>query len=377
MAQKKKKGKKKASGSVRRRVIAFIVFVLLIAGGYILLKPIQEKYYSENRAEKLYFKTDEVLDRFGSSLIVIDSREEKSLLSFRPVRKKIIRAYSREEARKVADALKGVSLEEKLLFSEKPYSNGEEEDGFKIEIGNTGYSLEEIILTFDKVRKSDKKINGKLAIIIDDIGENVKRAEEFATLDFPETLAILPGLKDSSKCAEIARKNNKQIILHCPMEPLDSKQNPGSGVLTVSMSDDEIITALRKDLDSIDGEIGVNNHMGSRFTTNLRGLRIVMQELKERNLFFIDSRTDAKSLGYETAEKADVKAGYSSLFLDTRREIPVISKKISDAADIASKKGSTIVIGHPEIETLAALKIKIPELRKKGLEMVFASELVN
>lgn len=377
MAQKKKKGKKKTKGAGRRRVIALIVFVLLIAGGYFLLKPIQERYYPKKRAESLYFKTDEVLERFGASLIIIDSKEEKSSFSFTPVKKKNVRAYSREEARKVADALKRVSLEEKLLFSENPLSNDEGEYGFKIEIGNTGYSLEEIILTFDKVRKSEKKIAGKLAIIIDDVGENVKRAEEFAVLDFPVTLALLPGLNNTSECAEIAAKNNKQIILHCPMEPLDGKKNPGFGVLTVSMSDDEIRASLIRNLDSIDGEIGVNNHMGSKFTTNLRGLRIVMQELKERNLFFIDSRTNVKSLGYETAKKTGVKTGVNSLFLDVKREIPVISGKISDAGEIAFRKGSAIVIGHPDIETLAALKMKIPELQKQGLEIVFASELVK
>jgi len=378
LAKKKKKGKSGGKSSTGRRTTAFIILILLIAGGYLLIKPLQKKYFPTDTAKKVYSVTDRVLEKFGASLIVIDSREESTFPGTMPVRKKVVRAYSRQEARRIADALKKASDEDNVLYTETPYAQaGDDEEGYRISLGNDSYTLQEIILTFDRGRGKEKKTVGKLAVIIDDIGENPKTALEFATLNFPVTLSILPGLDNTAECARIAKKNNKEIMLHCPMEPLNGKMNPGEGVLKASMGDDEILKTLRKNIDSVKGVKGINNHMGSKFTTNIRGLNIVMKELKARKLFFVDSRTNSDSRAYEIARKAGVKAGRNDLFIDTKREIPLISKKLSDAAEIAAKKGNAIVIGHPDIETLAALKIKIPKLRKKGLEIVFAFELVK
>lgn len=217
----------------------------------------------------------------------------------------------------------------------------------------------------------------KIAIIIDDIGNSRKNDDAVLSIDAPLTLSVLPLLPGSEKIAEKAASNGKEVMLHLPMEPHDYPQaNPGKGALFTNMDDIAIITQLYEDIKSVPGIKGVNNHMGSKFTEDGERMRIVLKQLKEKDLFFIDSKTSPRSRSDKTAREMGIKAAARDIFLDNEQNEGYIAGQIEDLKKIARRRGLAIGIGHPYPETIAALEKAIPKI-KKDFDIVSASELVR
>jgi polysaccharide deacetylase 2 family uncharacterized protein YibQ len=224
--------------------------------------------------------------------------------------------------------------------------------------------------------------NPQLAIILDDMGHDRAAADSLLALPFPLTISILPHLPLSAEVAEEAYRRGDQILLHLPMEP-EAEGGGSEGVtpeeieLRVGMSPDQVNSALAGMLETVPHAAGVNNHQGSRATADLALMQALMPALRGRNLFFIDSRTTAATVAYDAAERAGVPAASRKVFLDDTPSKEAILAQLQLAARDASRDGSAIAIGHPRPATIAALTQGVPELEARGIQLVFASELVR
>lgn len=217
---------------------------------------------------------------------------------------------------------------------------------------------------------------GKIAIIIDDCGNDLKTAEEFMDSDFPLTLAVMPKLRYSAKIAEEAKSKNKDVILHLPMEPV-SGINPGPGAIKTDMTPEEIEKVLAEDLQSVPGAEGINNHEGSKATRDEKVMAELISGIKSRNLYFVDSLTVKDSLGIPEAEKAGVPFAKRKIFLDNNNDEEYIAGQLIKLANAAKTEGSAIGIGHVRKSTLEALKKYLPLLQKKGIIIVPVKDLIN
>ena len=225
--------------------------------------------------------------------------------------------------------------------------------------------------------KPEKEIRPRIAIIIDDLGNLKKVDDEVLSISAPLTVAVFPLLSDSKNAAEKASSNGMEVMLHLPMEPLDyPKANPGEGVLLTSMDDIAIITQLYEDMKSVPGIKGVNNHMGSKFTEDVERMQIVLKQLKDKGLYFVDSKTSPRSRSDKTAREMGLKAGARDVFLDNKQDEGHIMEQIEELKKIARRHGSAIGIGHPYPVTIAALRKALPEVQKE-FNIVHASELVR
>ncbi|MEA3333992.1 MAG: divergent polysaccharide deacetylase family protein [Pseudomonadota bacterium] len=218
----------------------------------------------------------------------------------------------------------------------------------------------------------------QLAIVIDDMGHSLESAAEFSALPLPLTFAIFPLLKNSLKVASHFVDHHCDIILHAPMEPRGYPLvDPGPGALFISMGDEEVCSVFLEDLQFIPGIIGVNNHMGSRLTADPQKMALVMEMLKGRDLFFLDSRTIADSAAYEKAVEAGIPALQRDIFLDNVPDVEHIMEQFRALIEVATIKGRAIGIGHPYPVTATALAL-LPEMANRaGVEIVAVRELVN
>lgn len=222
-----------------------------------------------------------------------------------------------------------------------------------------------------------KSLRPKIAILIDDMGNSKKVDDAVLSINAPLTIAVLPLLKESRRTAESANSSGKEVLLHLPMEPQDyPRSNPGQGALFTSMDDIAIVTQLYEDIKSVPGIKGVNNHMGSRFTEDKEKMRIVLKQLKDNDLFFIDSKTSPRSKNDKMAREIGIKAAARDVFLDNEQNEGYINEQIKVLKGTAVKNGYAIGIGHPHPETLAALKKALPEIQK-DFDIVHASELTK
>ncbi|MFQ5354222.1 MAG: divergent polysaccharide deacetylase family protein [Thermodesulfobacteriota bacterium] len=218
----------------------------------------------------------------------------------------------------------------------------------------------------------------RVAILIDDMGGNLGKLREILSLDSPITISILPHLEHSREVSRIAAMSGREVLLHLPMEPKNRNANhPGPGVLLTEMAGPLIRKTVLEDLEFVPDAVGVNNHMGSRFTEDKAAMRSVFTVLLERGLFFVDSRTTPASIGAVLASETGIRHGERDVFLDNERDLLYIDGQISTLVNTARKRGAAIGIGHPYPETLTALGKMIPILKAEGIEVVPVSELVR
>ena len=221
------------------------------------------------------------------------------------------------------------------------------------------------------------EVRPRAAVIIDDMGYDIRIARRLLQIEPAITWSILPGSPSGKKIAELARQSRVEVMLHLPMEPKEYPHvDPGPGALLSSMDPDKLIAQLHSDLDSIDHIRGVNNHMGSHLTTLSPQMDQVLSTIKLRNLFFIDSRTSPASMAGSSAKLFRVPFAQRDVFLDHNPHPEAIRKQIRLLVLIAKHNGHAVAIGHPHETTLTVLSEEIDSIRKE-IQIVPASEVVR
>jgi polysaccharide deacetylase 2 family uncharacterized protein YibQ len=216
----------------------------------------------------------------------------------------------------------------------------------------------------------------KLAIIIDDFGYRSEATERIIALEQPITCAILPDARTTAQDGADAYDAGKLVILHMPMEALDASKSVGEGFIRVGMESDVVSSLLAKALDKVPMAAGVSNHMGSRASLDATVMREVLEEVRSRGLFYLDSRTSTDTLGPEIAAALGMEAYLNGLFIDSEDDVSYIKGKIWEAAGKAKADGQAVAIGHVKSSTATALAEVLPLLKNYGVELVFVNELV-
>lgn len=216
------------------------------------------------------------------------------------------------------------------------------------------------------------------AIIIDDLGGNLEVTRRLLAMPYALTLSVLPHLRASEETAQEARRAGHEVMLHLPMQPeADSHASPGEGVIHVGLSGPEVERIIKSDLASVPHAAGVNNHMGSRATTDPRLMAAVMRSLAARHLYFIDSRTTAASVAFDAARRQGVPAFYRSIFLDDTETVPYTLGQLRKFHEVLEREGAALAIGHPYPSTIAALAQFLPELEGGDINLAPASHLLE
>ena len=212
-----------------------------------------------------------------------------------------------------------------------------------------------------------------IAIVLDDVGVNKPDAELAINLPAPITLSMMTYADDVADLAARAHAHGHELMLHVPMEPVNPRINPGPNALLVGLAPEELKRRLDWGLDRFSGFIGINNHMGSRFTQDEVGMRLVMRELQSRGLLFLDSRTIPNSVGEKMAGEAGVPHVGRDIFLDDTIALlggDSVARQLANAEHIATKRGYVIAIGHPHPTTVAVLQKWMADLKQRGFTLV-------
>ena len=224
---------------------------------------------------------------------------------------------------------------------------------------------------------SDKTI-GKIAIIVDDWGYNSRGCEFFKKLQTPISISILPKLQFSSQTAKCAHKNNKEVMLHLPLEPHKFLEKyPDRYVILTSMDKEEIINLLKESFDSVPFSKGTNNHMGSKATEDVSFMRIIFDYLNSHNLFFVDSIVSGNSICEDLAKETHTPFVRRNIFLDNKANRSYIEGQFKQLANLAKKNGYAVGIGHDRPLTQQIILEQTKLLEEKGFKFVTISELIN
>jgi polysaccharide deacetylase 2 family uncharacterized protein YibQ len=197
------------------------------------------------------------------------------------------------------------------------------------------------------------------------------------SLPGPLTIAFMSYATELASQARAARSAGDEIWMHIPMEPMDGEVDAGPNVLKTSLTLEENHRRLDWALARLPGIVGVNNHMGSKFTQSAPGMAMVMEELRARGLAFIDSRTIAATVASQVASEMGVPHIDRDVFIDNDESVQAVLRQLEETERVALRRGYALAIGHPHPTTIAALQQWLPTLRAKGFVLVPASALLR
>jgi polysaccharide deacetylase 2 family uncharacterized protein YibQ len=262
-------------------------------------------------------------------------------------------------------------------------SPSESREGILFRYRHAGFATHTIHIHFGPAANSRESASGSgtghafLAIILDDLGNDRAAADAIFALPYPLTISVLPDRPHSADIAEEAHRRGYQVMLHLPMESV-AKETRESRELRPGMSAGDVAALVNQFLQAVPAAAGVNNHQGSQSTADIALMEELMPVLRDHQLFYIDSRTTAATVAYDSAHRLGVRAAFRNVpFLDDVAEVPAVRKQLQFALRDAREKGEAVAIGHPHPATLKALSEVLPQVKAQGVRLVFASELVH
>jgi polysaccharide deacetylase 2 family uncharacterized protein YibQ len=215
-----------------------------------------------------------------------------------------------------------------------------------------------------------------LYVVIDDVGNSLEQLAPFLSLDIPITFAVLPQRPHSNQAVRRIEAAGQEAILHLPMEA-ENGTDPGAGAILTNLDAPEIEKRIAANLQSVPGVVGVNNHMGSKATADEKTMDAVLRYLKGHDLFFLDSRTTARTVGKALAEKHQVSFAERHVFLDNEPNRDYIRQAVEQGMDIARQRGHAVLIGHVMVTEVAqVLEEMYPFIQDEGFDLHHLSDLV-
>nr|WP_314217647.1 divergent polysaccharide deacetylase family protein [uncultured Campylobacter sp.] len=208
----------------------------------------------------------------------------------------------------------------------------------------------------DDLSKSPRKAlpagsRAKLAIMIDDVGTG-EQAQKIAALPVRVTPSIFPPEYQRKDTRSLAR-GFEHYAIHLPMEASSAKNN--SATLRASDNYEKlrgVIAKLRADFPNAKF---INNHTGSKFTSDERAMQNLLRAMNEHGFLFIDSRTSPATKAKAAMKGLGMRYVHRDVFLDNQNSVAAVRKKLREAVALAKKQGYAIAIGHPKSSTLRAL----------------------
>ncbi len=285
---------------------------------------------------------------------------------------------SAAQATRILDKLAEIAQRHKLQSGKRYIKEGDFSAAFQLDSRLTHFVEIRLVAPGKPARQKTSNVAlPRLAIILDDLGSDRAAAESIFAMPYPLTISVLPNHEHSREIANEALLRGYQVMLHLPMQSL-ANESPEKEELRPGMSSAEVQKLLGEMVDSVPNAVGVNNHQGSQATADPALMHELMPAVRNLNLFYVDSRTTAATVAFDTAKRDGVPTAFRNVpFLDDVQEASAVQKQLQLALRGAKEKKAAIAIGHPHPATLEALRSFLPSAQENGVQLVFVSELVR
>ncbi|TWI74278.1 divergent polysaccharide deacetylase family protein [Treponema putidum] len=380
---KRRRSKKKKINYTGAIAGFFAVCVIMLAVFLFIIPSVKNK---DDAAEKTQIAKEELnkqKEESGKSVPEPKPKQEE----------KAITGNKKKNADKTADRPKEAekhSSKDKLKETETQAAKNQPKETEKPDKENKAIKPESPVTT-DKHKPQEKETEassypiqdlpelpskGKLIFVFDDAGHNLEQLQYFLDLPFPCTIAVLPKLPNSRETAKRIRAAGKEVILHQPMQAVNPNIDPGEGAVRPGMNSEEIKKVVSSNVEEIGPIAGMNNHEGSLITSDEEAMEAVLELCKEKNIYFLDSRTSSKSVVPQAAKKLNMNIWERAVFIDNKKDKAYMKKQIIEGLEIASQRGEAIMIGHVFTVDLAILlKEMYSDLTQEGYTFSTISKL--
>ena len=383
-----KKRRKKSKINYTGAIAGFLaVCVIMLAVFLFIIPSVKNKDETTNKTqiakeqEKIEEEKPKTTEKPPIESKAKDKRTEKTKEAETQAAKNQPKELETQTAKNLPKEAAKKTLHDKPKEIEKPEAKNQPKESEKAGRENKAKKPENPIIT-DKPKPQEQEPDvsaypiqdlpelpskGKLIFVFDDAGHNLEQLQYFLDLPFPCTIAVLPKLPNSRETARRIRAAGKELILHQPMQALNPNINPGDGAVKPGMDREEIKKIVASNVEEIGPIAGMNNHEGSLITSDEKAMEAVLELCKEKNIYFLDSRTSSKSVVPQVAKKLNMNIWERAVFLDNKKDKAYMKKQIIEGLEIASQRGEAIMIGHVFTVDLAILlKEMYSDLTQEG-----------
>ena len=365
--------------ALKRKILIIALAIVVIAIGIGMNKFLEKKIFIPKGSLAVNLDIPKPLDKPASYKIEI-TKKNLNEHSNKSISRNTFKLKSQEQSSDLIVKTEKTPIEEsikknKKKLPEKNYKNSIENIDDNIVTESVGKKFQNSKLI--PIEKIPASLIPKIAIVIDDLGIDQSRSAQIIKLKSPLTLSFLtyaPKLNKQTKEALIA---GHELWMHMPMEPHSPSIDPGPNVLLTGLPKKELLNAIQWNMKQFNDYVGINNHMGSRFTSDLESIRIFMGELKKHNLMFLDSRTSRNSVAKRVAFEINVPYIERNIFIDHLDETEEIQKSLAKIEQLAKKNGFAVAIGHPRDNTLREVGSWLKTIESKGFQLVPLSKLIK
>lgn len=231
--------------------------------------------------------------------------------------------------------------------------------------------------TQEQLAARPRHFEGRLAIVVDDCGTDIKAVRTLLNMDVPFNFSILPGKDFSSDILAAVNEKGRVALLHLPMEPINrNAMSEGANTITTDMSDHQTAELTRKHVKGLYGVVGVNNHQGSKVTADPKQMKVVLKVLQDEGLFFMDSKTNSETVARDVAREMGIKTCMNDKFLDNSTDPQAIREELYKVLEMAERNGTAIAICHARPGTVAMWQKYLQEIKDTGITFVPLTDLL-
>lgn len=367
-------------------IFALLVFVSVLGLDFISWKKEKKAhFFTALSGEKKAAQHQEELEQAVLNSLPLHGISAESVQQFRDTQGvlHLMISLTSETYGKLESYLEAEFVKIKVSILEKNEQLGEEKNYYLWQVG--GKKEKGLVILFS-IRKEDAQkpplpkvgTANTAAIIVDDMGYSLEAVQEICSFHAPLTVSIIPFSPFAHEVAQIAHQKGLEVILHLPLESINEREeNTIQGIIHSRMSEEDVRRTVEANLEQVPYIKGINNHMGSKITANDVFMNIILEILKKRGLFFIDSRTTTRSIAYEVAQEMKIPSAYRHVFLDGENDEEYIKQQLIELFRIARKNGKAVGICHPSETTLKVLRENLHLAETYEVRLVSASQVVE
>ncbi len=214
-----------------------------------------------------------------------------------------------------------------------------------------------------------------IAIVVDDAGGVEGSLADYLALPMPVTISIIPSFAHATEVAERTHTAGREVLLHLP---LANRAGQGDGVTRLAGTESaEVVDAfVQRAVERVPYAVGANNHEGPYGSSRPELMRPLLASLQRRGLFFMDSVTSQRSVGYAVEREIGMPDRVNNQFLDHEETDENSRAALLHLAGLAARSGSGIGICHVyHPYALHALQTIGAQLQAKGYRFAGLSQV--
>ncbi len=213
----------------------------------------------------------------------------------------------------------------------------------------------------------------RLSLVMSGVGREPALLDAMLALDPDVTYSVMANSPYAQEVSGRLTQKGREVIAHLPLEPSPPNYVDGPDFLTTDMEPSSARARALELLERIEGAVGADAYLGSRFVTSRPHVSAMMNAFSEAGVFYLDRRVSTDSVTDHAARTMGVRTTSRTHYVDGSTGVAAALRAIEVSLVL---QGHAVVVASPTPEVLAELGPWLRGLRTRRIHLLRLSEVV-